>query len=410
MKTAGIVAEFNPLHNGHEYIINETRRLTGCESVCIAMSGDYVQRGEPALVDKWSRSEMALRAGADLVVEIPTLFCLGNAFQYANAGVRLLESIDKNISICCGSESGDLEALRRTADFIKNNRNQIEEEIKDCSKKGISYPAARELAISQLMRGSGLSDDEIASSMKILENPNDILALEYAIAAKSAEILVSKRKGAGYNEEFTDYREFQSAGGIRKVFFEKGANAGFELLQWTMPSYTIDILSDRGMSFGNSWTEVLRYAVMSMSAEEIEDCPSGGEGLGNLLKEAVMCSDSFEDIVMHCKSKRYTYTRISRLCMQVVLGIRRKDYAFSNPEYIRVLGFSEKGRELLAGIKKSETNKIPVITNINKESSKLDEKALKMLGLDVRAADVYNLVLGLDVAKNSDHRKTPILI
>ena len=410
MKVAGIVAEFNPLHNGHEYIISEARRLTGCESVCIAMSGNYVQRGEPAIADKWSRAEMALRAGADLVIEIPALFCLGNASQYANAGVKLLESIKQDISICCGSESNDNDGLRLLAQLIKDNKDAIEDRIREQIKEGLSYPAARESAVTELLKLQ-LNDSKLVDEViQILNNPNDILALEYAMASKTSKLVLIERKGAGYSEDISESCEYQSAGGIRKLLSETSSDSGLEIIKDYVPDSTIDILSNKNLSLDNSMMEILRHAIMSKRAEVIDDCPSGGEGLGNLLKEAARSCDSWEDLIMHCKSKRYTYTRISRLCMQVLLDIYRKDYPFERPEYIRVLGFNDNGRNLLSLVKKDESSNLPIITNINKEAELLDEKALKMLELDVRATDVYNLVLGLDVVDNSDYKNRPIFI
>ena len=410
MKSAAVVAEFNPLHNGHEYIINETRRLTGCESVIVAMSGNFVQRGEPAIVDKWTRAEMAIKAGADLVVEIPTVFCLGNASQYAAGGVALLEALNKYIYICCGSESADGECLNNLSVFIQDNKIEIESIISAKIKEGMSYPSAREYAILTLMKDRGTSSKDINRAKHILKKPNDILALEYLMAARSSEIMFAERKGAGYDDEFSNEAEYQSAGAIRNLIYERGVNDASDMLSPYLPHSALELLARSELSFSQSYTDVLRYAALSMTADEIDDCPSGGEGLGNLIKEAALKYDNWEEIIKHCKSKRYTYTRISRLCMQIILGIKRSEYNYTRPEYIRVLGSSEKGRKLLAYIKKNEEASLPVITNINKSKDKLSRDALKMLELDVKASDVYNLVLGRDSINYSDYRMKPIII
>ena len=141
LKAAGITAEYNPLHNGHLYHIEETRRITGCDAVVVAMSGDYVQRGEPAIMDKWVRTEHALNSGADLVIEIPVLYCLGNAGQYAGAAVRILEATGKVSHISFGSESGDAEALVRIAHTFRDNEAEIEAAVKSIRNKGFSYPS-----------------------------------------------------------------------------------------------------------------------------------------------------------------------------------------------------------------------------------------------------------------------------
>ena len=410
MKLAGIVAEFNPLHNGHEYIISETRRLTGCESVVIAMSGNYVQRGEPALVDKWSRAEMALKSGADLVIEIPTLFCLGNASQYASAGVALLEALDKSIHICCGSESGDSEGLSFLSSFIKLNGREIDALVKSKIKEGLSYPSAREHAIISLMKERELPKRDIKRAEGLLKKPNDILALEYLMASSGSELRFIERKGSGYDDDYSENFEYQSAGAIRNLIKEKGADSAFYMLRPYVPHHVLEMLKESELCFSHAFTEYLRFAAMQMSAEEIDEAPSGGEGLGYLIKEAALKYDNLEDIIMHCKSKRYTYSRISRLCMQIVLGIKRSDYQHSRPKYIRVLGANKMGRKLLSEIKKKEENDLPIITNINKSKETLDADALKMLSLDVKSSNVYNLALDRNTVKFSDHRMKPIII
>ena len=183
LKAAGITAEYNPLHNGHVYHIEETRRVTGCDAVVVAMSGDYVQRGEPAILDKWVRAEHALKSGADLVIEIPALFCLGNAGQYAGAAVSILEATGKVSHISFGSESGDTEALTRIAGTLRDNEQEIGTVIRSIRGKGFSYPAARSLAYSEVraaIKGTDPdTDPEILSDIRILDKANDILAIEY---------------------------------------------------------------------------------------------------------------------------------------------------------------------------------------------------------------------------------------
>ena len=172
LKAAGITAEYNPLHNGHVYHIEETRRASGCDAVVVAMSGDYVQRGEPAIMNKWVRTEHALRSGADLVLEIPVLFCLGNAGQYASAAVKILEATGKVSHISFGSESGDGEALVRIAKVFRDNGSEIEAAIRSIRGKGFSYPVARALAYSEVMADKKGTDPD--SDPEIL---NDIQSL-----------------------------------------------------------------------------------------------------------------------------------------------------------------------------------------------------------------------------------------
>lgn len=413
MKVTGITAEYNPLHNGHVYHICETRSRTGCDALVVAMSGDYVQRGEAAILDKWSRTEAALRSGADLVIEIPVLFCLGNASQYASASVRLLEELGCDY-ISFGSESGDAELLDEVSAVIKKDRQYIEDGISEMVSEGLSYPAARARVYRYLRAEKyGIEEKQLEKETGILSDPNDILALEYIMNMRRAEPAVIMRQGAGYSDILSEDALYQSAGAIRRQLSRKHNDTLYsvssELSAW-MPKASCAALDRSVLTFPDDWAEILRYAVMSSEASTIDDCPSGGEGLGNLLKKAVRREDSWDAIIKSVKSRRYTYTRISRLCMQIILGITRSRYPLSEPEYIRVLGFTAKGRRLLSECKHSKGCSLPLITNINREADQLSAAGASMLELDIHASDIYDLVTGRDCISYSDHVKKPVII
>lgn len=388
--------------------MDEARRLTGCDAVVVAMSGDFVQRGEPAVTDKWARTEAALDCGADLVIEIPVLFCLGNASQYAGASVSLLEASGCS-RIAFGSESGDAGLIEKTADTIRAMGDSLSEGIVKLSKEGLSYPAARSRVYAALRKGSA-SSDEIERELSVLSEPNDILALEYILSMGKARPLAVNRRGASHGGSTGDEPGYRSATAIRchLAGCREEDHCPDILSEW-MPEASLRVLKAAKLTFRDEWTPVLRYALMSSDPSVTDDCPSGGEGLGRLLKKAAHTEDSFEGIIAAAKSRRYTYTRISRLCMQTVLGITRTKYPFTGPAYIRVLGFNDKGRQLLSEIKKDASCSLPVITNINREDHKLSDDALRLLGLDIHAADIYNLVTGRDAADDSDHVKSPVM-
>lgn len=414
MKAVGITAEYNPLHNGHIYHISRAKELSGCDVAVVAMSGDFVQRGAPAVMDKWTRAEHALECGADLVIEIPALHCLGNAGQYAAAGVRLLEAAGVSC-ISFGSETGDAEALISTAGFLKEHGSEIEDLISVYARRGLSYPAARVKAYEEL----GGSREGIS----ILSNPNDTLAAEYIMSMEKAQPVPVKREGAGYNDTSEKGLRFMSATGIRELLSIGSGIYGRscrERIAEFVPECVIrdvpgaDELSERGKRL----FDLVRYALMTTPAEAIDDCPSGGEGLGNLLRAEARKAEDLDDLILRTKSRRYTYTRISRLCMQVLLGITREKHhdAPDQPGYIRVLGFTEKGRSLLAGIKKGKGaafsadtenhEKAAVITNINKERSLISGSPESLLNLDIHASDLYSLITGGSVYDLSDYRQS----
>ncbi len=408
LKAAGITAEYNPLHNGHAFHIEETRRITGCDAVVVAMSGDYVQRGEPAVMDKWVRTGHALRSGADLVLEIPVLYCLGNAGQYAGAAVRILEATGKVKSISFGSESGDAGSLIRIARYFRDYESEIEESVRSVRGKGFSYPAARALAYSEVVssvKGTDPdTDPEIINDIRLLDKANDILGIEYIKAMTAAEPVVIRREGAGYGDPYDEKTTYQSASALRTQLF-----AGRDISRY-VPECTAESLISCHLTGPDrdKWFDALRYAVLSADAELIEDCPSGGEGLASLLKESAAYASSWTELVRHIKSKRYTYTRLSRLCMQLVLGISRSRYDIAMPEYIRVLGFNDRGRELLAEMRDDESADLPVIINVNKSAGSLNEKAAALLKLDMHAADIYNLMTKGEIGSLSDHIHSPV--
>lgn len=398
MKACGITAEFNPLHNGHEYIMKEARKLTDCDAVVVAMSGNYVQRGEPAIMDKWARTKAALSCGADLVIEIPTVHCLSDAGRYARASVTLLESLGCTEYICFGSGSGDENTLKELALLIKEHGTEINNMIKELSLKGLSYPAAREEALTDMMQ----EESVITNIKKVLGNPNDVLALEYMISSKVAKPVCVKRKGSEYDSAFDEKASIQSAGGIREIIRREGIDKARNKIYGFMPKNSLELLTNGVLTYPDEWTEILKYAVINSSPENIDKCPSGGEGLGNLFKKAVNTCDTWDEIIKYCKSKRYTYTRLSRLAMQIILGMNDSDNDIA-PEYIRILGFSDKGRELLSYIKRNELNKLPIITNINKEIKHFSESASEMIEKEVRYTDIYNIITGRDSTAFSDH-------
>ena len=399
MKAVGIIAEYNPLHDGHIYHLKEAVRLAGSDAVVVAMSGDYVQRGEPAILDKWERTQMALNNGADVVVEIPTLFCLGNAGQYANAAVQILESFNAVSHIAFGSESGDCNMLSRIAVNLDTQSDLIAAAVMEYVKSGYSYPRSRAAAYRELF-----PDD--SDGYSILANPNDILAIEYIRACKRLKPVAVKRVGADYSESVKDNYEYQSAGGIRKAL-----QSNEDIRNFVPPDVAAIILSaklDGTLNTPDRWLKTLKFAIMRTSADEIDNCPSGGEGLGNRIKSMVNSTATWDEMIESVKSKRYTYTRISRLFSQIILGISRDDYSSKEPQYVRILGFSEKGRQLISEM--NPNGKIPFITNVNRQGDMLCPEGLKQLALDIHAADIYNLISSRDLYELSDYRHKPIIM
>lgn len=398
MKVLGIVAEYNPMHNGHLYHIEQAKLETGADAVVVAMSGDYVQRGEPAFLDKWKRAEIAIRNGIDAVFEIPTFACLGDASIYASAAVKMLEAIGVVDVISFGSETGSLEVLSKVSQRL--GIAEIKERTHELSLAGNSYPRARQLAYKAIYK------DDIG--LKTLQNANDILALEYIRNIKKCEIHTIKREAARYSEGFSNNLRFQSATGIREASMKKMDFAQYVPVETLEAVKNINFETIKAGLFN-----LVRYEILNNDGDAIDSAPQGGEGLGNLLRKNLYRANDFNDLVLLTKSKRYTYTRISRLLMQLLLHINRNDFNKSDtlsPGYLRILAANSNGRKLIKQAKNGNLNELPFITNINKEKNTLNKMGLKQLYLDIKAADTYNILAKNDMYIESDYVKVPVML
>ena len=390
LTTLGTIAEYNPFHNGHKYHLEQSLKESGAD-VCVAViSGNFMQRGEIAILDKWTRAEMAVRNGANLVVEMPVVFACSNAGYFAQGGVEILEALGVS-TISFGSELGNMDEISRIARAMDENKEIIENSIKEAVKAGLAYPRARHEALVSIL------GEESAAH---LDNPNNILAFEYLRAIKKAQPMTVKRQGAGYHDHQADM-PLASATAIRRAIAE-----GREIFQsvpeisWEIISRERGNLADQEMLF-----DLIRQKILTTSAEELNKIFGAEEGLGSAMKKGVRYWKSYEDIIEDLKSKRYTRTRIARVLALTLLGVTRDDVRNAR-SYIRVLAFDEKGSAYLKQIKKSGACPLPVITNINKDTENCPE-ILSTLEKDILAADIYNLATGRDLYAGSEFVRRP---
>lgn len=384
MNAIGIVAEYNPFHDGHRYQIETSVRQSLADVVVVAMSGNFVQRGEPAIIDKWKRAEMALRSGADLVIEIPTYFCLSNARTYANAGVELLKGLGGISVISFGSESGNVDAIRTAGLLLDEKAEEINREIKTMTISGYSYPRARQAVLEKMNASSEI--------IEVISNPNDTLGMEYLRSWGDKPAICVKRNDASatkIRESILDgsYREGMLPKMIEDILFDTFSPGNFSKM-----------LRERNERI----FELARFAILREDASIIENMPQAGEGLAFKLKKAAYKANNLDELIEFTKSKRYTYTRISRLIYQILLNITRIDK--TNLEHIRILGFTENGREFLSKLKKEELNSLPFVTNLNKYYRKSEFR------LDIKATELFNMINGYDLEKFHELKRNPILI
>lgn len=380
MVTTGIIAEYNPFHNGHLYHIQKARELTNANAVVVVMSGSFVQRGEPALYNKWARATAALLNGADLVLELPFVFAAQSAEYFASGAVSVLNSLGLVDFLCFGSESADLVMLSRSADILLDEDFLLSQNIKTALSTGISYAAA-------LRTGAGST---------ALINPNDILGIEYIKALKKQKSgivpITVKRHKSGYNDASPTDEHIASATAIRKIIASgKLKNSSSFLPSSALNIYYQEHLSGRGPVFYSALDSIITAILRLKGAEGLKDIAYVAEGLENRLYKAAQCSATIEAILKEVKTKRYPLTRLQRVLINAAMGFTAQDldyYTKGGAGYIRVLGANSIGRSLLGRCRKSV--QLPVITKVA-DYKKHSYYAKQMLEYELKATDLYAL-------------------
>ncbi|MCR4925180.1 MAG: nucleotidyltransferase [Clostridiales bacterium] len=373
MNITAIVAEYNPFHNGHKYHI-ESAIKKGATHIVAVMSGNYVQRGETAIFDKWTRTEIALKNGADLVVELPTPWAVSCAENFAYGAISIIKNTGCVNSVSFGCECDDKEKLLKTADLLLSD--DFSEKIKEELKKGISYPMAVEKSLKNY--------DE--SCADILSEPNNTLAVEYIKNMKKLsfepDIIAIKRLGAKHDDDIPS-DDTASATYLRNEL--KKGNIGD--IRAFITNETYDIIKDKEI-FDLSFCErAIISALRKMGKDDFINLPDVREGLENRIYNAVRESVSLDEIMEKIKSKRYPLSSIRRILLCAYLGIT-DEYIKTQPPYIRVLGFNEKGTQILK--KMRETATLPVVMNAS-DIFRLGEKENRLFELESRCTDLYNL-------------------
>ena len=391
-KVLGIVCEYNPFHNGHLYHIIQSKKITGADYTIAIMTGNFAQRGDVSIVDKWAKTEMALLGGVDLVIELPVLYSISSAENFADGAIKILNSLKIVDNIAFGSETKDINLLDRIAEVLCNEPKEYRTLLSHELSKGISYPKARENALMMYL-------NDVRRFANVMSSPNNILGIEYLKALRKSKSNILPvcipRVGAGHNDT-TYSKNIASATAIRNLVAANQYNTlDFKRL---VPISTYSILTEnikKGHvvnSLTNYEKEIL-YAFRKMSIEEIANLPDVSEGLEYKLKNAANSCNSLVEFFNIVSSKRYAKTRISRILVYGLLGITKKDIALSKSTtpYVRVLGFNENGRRLLSMIA-SANPKLPLITSVKKfEESNKNKNLQTMLEKDIWATDVYTL-------------------
>ncbi|MBR4669953.1 MAG: nucleotidyltransferase [Butyrivibrio sp.] len=394
MSIIGIIAEFNPFHNGHLHLINECKRLTGADKCIVIMSGDFVQRGAPALTDKFTRARMALSCGADLVLELPVYYSTGSAEFFAKGAVSILDKLGVVDYLCFGSECGDIESISAVAKILNKEPKTYKDTLSKELKKGFSFASAREKALCAAI------DGDKAKIKDIISSPNNILATEYvrALLAMKSKIkpFTIKRAGEDYNSEVLS--KVPSALSIRNAIFEndKSKKIALNTLKGSMPKAALDLLlsEETGLVKPNDLSELLHYKLLQSSNTDLTEYVDVTEDISNKITKNLDKYEDFESFCMKIKSKDITYSRISRCLIHILLDIKKDNMteyiSDSYTGYVRILGQKASSKDLLSEIQNN--SKLPVLNRLKDAPHKLNPLQMRLFEESLCAGRVYNIV------------------
>lgn len=397
MHSVGLITEYNPFHNGHLHHLRESLRQADAEVAVAVMSGHFLQRGEPALFDKWRRTELALAAGVDLVLELPFPWACNSAPHFAKGAVQALNSLGGVAALCFGSEAGQLEPLRDCARLLQTHRATIAERTGQLLRQGIGYPAARARVVA------GLSGDDAAA--ELLARPNNILGIEYLRAldesGSAIRPLTIERIGAGYHDRQA-VAGIASATGIRHLLRQGAAVAA--LLPEKSGAWLNDWLL-AGLAANEDYLLRLVLARINQGPASLRPVYQIGAGLENRLVEMAESALRYEDLVSGVKSRQLTRTRIQRVLCYLLNDVRDEQmggFLESGPLYLHLLGCSRNGERFLSRYRKNFS--VPVVSNYSRihpqlkrrygAGAELHRRAVQMLELELRATRNYTLLTG----------------
>ncbi len=404
----GIIAEYNPFHNGHLYHLEEAKQRSGCNySICV-MTGNFAQRGGTSLINKWTKTEMALAGGIDLVLELPTIYSVSSAENFAEGAVKVLNTTGIVTNLAFGMESNDLSSLNNIANVLYQEPREYVTMLNHELSRGNSFPKARESAIVLYL-------NDIKRYANILSGSNNILAIEYLKALKKTKSdmmpLGVQRKKVFYNDDkIVD--DFASASAIRKLVQLQQ----FDDIRRVMPRECYMLLREE-MKRGNlvfdlrKYETIILYNLRKMTIRDIANIPDVSEGLEYSIKEAAENCNTIRDFIDMVKTKRYTQTRIQRILVYALLGIDRKMMDLSRKviPYLRVLGCNDKGKELLSEIVRRDP-KTNLVTSVKKFLDDRPSRQIQqMLAIDLFASDTYTLGYEYESRANLDYTN-PLIV
>lgn len=386
MNACGLIVEYNPFHNGHYYHIQEAKKVSGADCIIAVMSGNFLQRGEPAIIDKFHRTKAALASGADIILELPYVFAVQNSDHFAAGAVNVLNEIGVS-SICFGSESGEISHFTNSYKAFQKQKSTYNQELKKWLDDGYSFPEASMHAYKAI----GLSNDEFDLSL-----PNNILGYSYVKAILDNNLSIRPLTIKRYQNDFHEAEitnPIASATSIRKEMFSQDQKVTPKVSA-ALPRETVTQLEKYKLASGtlHDWEHyftLLNYRVQTMSGEELHEIQGVDEGLEHRIKKTAKSADNMIDWIVSVKSRRYTWTRIQRMFIHILTHTKRADLtpylekSFHLP-YIRLLGMTKRGQAYLNNIKKDI--EVEIITGITRHIH-------PMLQMEERATNAYYSML-----------------
>lgn len=403
-RVLAIISEYNPFHNGHKLHLEKSLELSDADYVIAIMSGNFAQRGEPTIVDKFKRAQIALNSGIDMVIELPTIYATSSAETFAMGAMKVVKELGIVDYISFGSECGDAIKLKQLAELLLDEPESFKTSLKRELSKGLSYPQALNKATSIYFSDPNISD--------ILRAPNNVLAIEYLKAIKrlniSASPIIIKRDYGVADDIKKITKGITSGTNVRNLIFN---NAKYN---FTVPFESFEILEQalkehKALNGLKPFEDILLYKIRDLSISVLKDFAEVTEGLENKIKKAAYMSTNLEELIDNIKSKRYTEAKIRRILLHILLNITEEDVkaALNSKPYIRVLGCTEKGKELLKELGKDK-NKL-ICTSVhsfvselisNNEQNISNQDVYNCFMKDIYATNIYNI--GIKEVGNTD--------
>lgn len=407
----GIICEYNPFHNGHLYHLNEAKRLTNSDYSVAVISGNFSQRGDPAIVSKWVKTEMALKCGVDLVLELPTIYSISSAENFAYGAIKILDSLNLVDYLCFGSECGDISILDDIVQVLVEEPKAYRTLLSHELSTGVSFPKAREKALMMYL-------GNMRRFANVLSSPNNILGIEYLKTLKKQDSFIQpvtiKRQEAEHNNNiFSSSSRFASGSAIRSACI----SPNIDQLQKYMPEDSFYLLEDC-LKKGNyvkdlsAFDKEILYTLRRMTIADIANLPDVSEGLEYAIKDAANSCNSVVELLTLIDTKRYTKTRLQRILLYAILGITKDDMQLSKKvaPYIRILGFNENGKKIISEASRRNP-KLNLITSPKKFMDGSSNKNLKhLLQKDIWASNVYTLGFEYESKSNLDYTHKLIIV